>query len=199
MPGERNPQSVAEEFAPPPQGENVFDAAMMAELIVTKKEIGPQLKESTRNLAGQAEMARRGWSTIAVGGKTGGRVPWILSFRGSGALLAAGFAASVRTLVEEKIGADTAAWTRVTQGHSQDPRHGKRQRSCCAGFDMACVAEQCNLGDLGDRWGRVAKLAPGAYCGSCITPSMLDGLTLSNFQPSSETPWRVTAVLPLRW
>ena len=46
MPGERNPQSAAEEFAPPPQGENVLDASMMAELIVTKKEIWPQLKKS---------------------------------------------------------------------------------------------------------------------------------------------------------
>jgi hypothetical protein len=33
---------------------------MMAELIVTKKEIWPQLKESVRNLAGQAEKHRRG-------------------------------------------------------------------------------------------------------------------------------------------
>jgi hypothetical protein len=47
LPGERNPQSAAEEFAPPPQGESVLDASMMAELIVTKKEIGPQLKKST--------------------------------------------------------------------------------------------------------------------------------------------------------
>jgi hypothetical protein len=46
LPGERNPQSAAEEFAPPPQGENVLDASMMAELIVTKKEIAPQLKKS---------------------------------------------------------------------------------------------------------------------------------------------------------
>lgn len=47
MPGERNPQSAAEEFAPSPQGENVLDASMMAELVVTKKEIAPQLKRST--------------------------------------------------------------------------------------------------------------------------------------------------------
>jgi len=60
LPGERNPQSEAEEFAPSPQGENVLDASMMAELIVTKKEIGRQLKKSTRNLAGQAEKPRRG-------------------------------------------------------------------------------------------------------------------------------------------
>jgi len=47
LPGERNPQSAAEEYAPPPQGENVLDASMMAELIVTNKEIDPQLKKST--------------------------------------------------------------------------------------------------------------------------------------------------------
>jgi hypothetical protein len=69
LPGERNPQSAAEEFAPPPQDENVLDASMMAELIVTKKEIWPQLKKSARNLAGLTEKPRRGWSTIAVGGK----------------------------------------------------------------------------------------------------------------------------------
>jgi hypothetical protein len=39
LPGERNPQSAAEEFAPSPQGESVLDASMMAELIVTKEEI----------------------------------------------------------------------------------------------------------------------------------------------------------------
>jgi hypothetical protein len=74
LPGERNLPSVAEEFAPPPQGESVLDAAMMAELIVTKKEIGAQLKKSAGNLAGLTENPRRGWSTIAVGGKTWGRV-----------------------------------------------------------------------------------------------------------------------------
>jgi hypothetical protein len=47
LPGKRNQQSAAEEFAPPPQGEDVLDASMMAELIVTKKEIAPQLKRST--------------------------------------------------------------------------------------------------------------------------------------------------------
>jgi hypothetical protein len=46
LPGERNPKSAAEEFAPSPQGESVLDASMMAELIVTKKEIEPQLKKS---------------------------------------------------------------------------------------------------------------------------------------------------------
>ena len=56
-----------------PQGEHVLDASMMAELIVTKKEIWPQLKKSTRNLAGLTEKTRRRWSTTAVGGKASGR------------------------------------------------------------------------------------------------------------------------------
>jgi len=38
--------------------------------------------------------------------------------------LGGGFAASVRTPVEGKIGADTAAWTRGIQGHPQDRRQG---------------------------------------------------------------------------
>ena len=62
---------------------------MMAELIVTKKEIVPQLQKSTRNLAGQAEKPRSGWSTIAVSGKIRGRafdslVPWIGGALGGG-------------------------------------------------------------------------------------------------------------------
>jgi hypothetical protein len=60
LPGERNPQSAAEEFAPPPQGESVLDASMMAELIVTKKEIVSQPKQARRNRAHRAEKPRRG-------------------------------------------------------------------------------------------------------------------------------------------
>jgi hypothetical protein len=113
LPGERNPQSAAQEFAPSPQGENVLDASMMAELIVTKKEIAPQLKESTRNLAGHAKKPRRGWSTIAACGKTWCRASHSLTlwFLGSRALWVAQFAASVWTPVEGKIAADTSAWS----------------------------------------------------------------------------------------
>ena len=96
-----------------PQGENVLDASMMAVLIVTKKEIWPQLKESTRNLAGHAKKPRRGWSTIAACGKTWCRASHSLTlwFLGSGALLAAGIAVSVPTPDEGKIAADTSAWS----------------------------------------------------------------------------------------
>jgi hypothetical protein len=66
LPGERNPQSVAKEFAPSPQGENVLDASMMAELIVTKKEIVPQLKKS----AGTSRARPK-----SVGGACGQRLP----------------------------------------------------------------------------------------------------------------------------
>jgi len=43
-----------------PQGESVLDASMMAELIVTKKEIVPQPKQARRNRAYRAEKPRRG-------------------------------------------------------------------------------------------------------------------------------------------
>jgi hypothetical protein len=33
LPGEKNPPSAEEEFAPPPQCESVLDASMMAELM----------------------------------------------------------------------------------------------------------------------------------------------------------------------
>jgi hypothetical protein len=64
--GERDPQSAAEEFAPPPQGENVLEASMMAELIVTKKGDRASAQKVRRNLAGEAEKTRCGRSTIAV-------------------------------------------------------------------------------------------------------------------------------------
>ena len=138
MPGERNQQSAAEEFAPPPQGENVLEASMMAELIVTKKEIGPQLKKSAGTLRARPK---------SVGGACGQRLPLagrlgvehlILWFRGSGALLVVGFAASVRTPVEGKIGTYTAAWTSTLKAIRKIGNAGKRQRSGHAGLDMVC-------------------------------------------------------------
>ena len=137
MPGERNPQSAAEEFAPPPQGESVLDASMMAELIVTKKEIAPQLKKSAGTSRARPKSPGAGGQRLPLAERHGVEhsIHW---FRGLVALLVAGFAASVRTPVEEKIGADTAAWTRVIQGHSQDRLHGKRQRDGSASLDMAC-------------------------------------------------------------
>jgi hypothetical protein len=118
LPGERNPQSAAEEFAPPPQGESVLDASMMAELIVTKKEIWPQLKESTRNLAGQAEKPRRGWSMIAADGKTWGRAldSSSLWFVGMGRFWRRGSLCQVGRRLKARSGADAAARTQVTQG-----------------------------------------------------------------------------------
>jgi hypothetical protein len=43
-----------------PQGENVLDASMMADLIESKKEIVSQPKQARRNLAHWAEKPRRG-------------------------------------------------------------------------------------------------------------------------------------------
>jgi hypothetical protein len=126
LPGERNPQSVAEEFVPPPQGENVLDASMMAELIVTKKEIGPQLQKSAGTSRATPKSPGAGGQRLPLAGRHGAE-HLILWFLGSGALLAAEFAASVRTPIEGKIGADTAAWTQVIKSHPQDRRHGKRR------------------------------------------------------------------------
>ena len=110
MPGERNPQSAAKEFAPPPQGESVLDASMMAELIVTKKEIGPQLKKSAGTSRASTKSPGAGGQRLPLAGRLRAE-RWILWFLGLGALLAARFAASIRTPAEGKIGADTAAWT----------------------------------------------------------------------------------------
>ena len=137
MPGERNPQSVAKKIAPPPQGESVLDASMMAELIVTKKEIGPQLKKSAGTSRVRPKCPGAGSQQLPLEGRHLAE-HWILWFLASGALWVTGFAASGWTPVEGKIGADAAARTQVIQGHSQDRRHGKRQRSGHAGLDMAC-------------------------------------------------------------
>ena len=56
-----------------------------------------------------------------------------------------GFAASVRTPAEGKIGADTVAWTQVIQGHSRGRQHGKRKRiGPVASIWLA--GHPCNLG-----------------------------------------------------
>ena len=89
MPGERNPQSAAKEFAPPPQGENVLDASMMAELIATKKEIAPQLKKS----AGTSRARRKALARAVNNCRWRGDMGPSIRFFGSwvwGALLAAG-------------------------------------------------------------------------------------------------------------
>jgi hypothetical protein len=126
LPGERNPQSAEKEFAPPPQGESVLDASMMAELIVTKKEIAPQLKKSAETSRARTKSPGAGGQLLPLEGRRRAEhwIPWFLS---SGTLLAAGFAASACTPVEGKIGADTAERTHVIQGHSQDRRHRERQ------------------------------------------------------------------------
>jgi len=54
-------------------GRERSDASMMAELIVTKKEIVPQLKGSTGTSRARPKSPRHGRSTIAAGGKTLGR------------------------------------------------------------------------------------------------------------------------------
>jgi hypothetical protein len=54
-----------------PQGESVLNASMMAELIVTKKEIWPQLKEATRNLAGGTRGPGAGGQRLPLAGRYG--------------------------------------------------------------------------------------------------------------------------------
>jgi len=119
---------------------------MMAELIVTKKEIAPQLKSPPEPRGAGRKAPGAGGQRLPLAGRYGAE-HWIRWFFGLGALLAAGFAASVRTPVEGKIRADTAAWTRAIQGHSQDRRQGKRQRCGHAGLDMACRASVICMDD----------------------------------------------------
>jgi len=112
---------------------------MMAELIVTKKEIGSQLQKSTGTSRARPKSPVAGGQQSPLGEDFG---PSIQSFGFvvRGRFWGAGFAASAWTPAEGKIGVDTAAWIRVIQGHSQDRRHGNRQRSGPAGLDMTSVA-----------------------------------------------------------
>jgi hypothetical protein len=89
LPGERNQQSAAEEFAPSPQGESVLDASMMAELIVTKKEIVPQLKKSTGISRVRTKSPGAGGQRLQSAGRHGAE-HWILWFFGLGADTAGG-------------------------------------------------------------------------------------------------------------
>ena len=79
--GERNPQSEAEEFAPPPQGESVLDASMMAELIVTKKEIAPQLQKSTGTSRARPKSPSAGGQRLPLAGRLRAEqsILWFLS------------------------------------------------------------------------------------------------------------------------
>ena len=142
--GERNPRSIAEEFAPSPQGESVLDASMMAELIVTKKEIPAQIKKSTGTSWARPKSPGAGGQRLPLA-KTHGAghsIPWFLGLK---ALFIARLAASIGTLVEEKIGADTAAWTQVIQGHSQDRRHGNPGCVPTVGSSTSAVGAACLL------------------------------------------------------
>ena len=88
---------------------------------------------------------------IAAGGKAWGRASHSLTlwFLGSRALLAAGFAVSVWTPVEGKIGTNTAAWT---------PAFKAIRKIGSTGIASAAVApasiwiaeHPCNLGALGE-------------------------------------------------
>ena len=71
-----------------------------------------------------------------------------------GALGGGVHALSVWTPAERVIGADTAAWSQVIQGHSQDRRHGKCQRSRPAGLEMACRAsvQLEGVGEGAENW-----------------------------------------------
>src|ERR1039457_2762610 len=72
-----------------PQGESVLDASMMAELIVTKKEIAPQLKKSAGTSVARPKSPSAGGQRLPSAERHGAEhlIPW---FRKSGALLVAG-------------------------------------------------------------------------------------------------------------
>ena len=93
-----------------PQGENVLDASMMAELIVTKKGDRAPAQIVRRNRVYRAEKPRREWSTVAVGGKTWEPSTSPFWFFGWGRSLCGYSLPQLGTPVEGKIGTYTAGW-----------------------------------------------------------------------------------------
>src|ERR1035437_9506097 len=72
-----------------PQGESVLDASMMAELIVTKKEIGPQLKKSTGTSRARPKSTGAGGQRMPLAGRHGAECirffgPWFGGALGGG-------------------------------------------------------------------------------------------------------------------
>jgi hypothetical protein len=134
LPGERNPQSAAEEFAPPPQGENVLDASMMAELIVTKKEIAPQLKESTGTSRTWTKSPSVGSQRLLLAARYGAEhsILWFLRVGGH-------CWASLPQLgrrLKRRSGRKRRRGHMVIQSYSQDQLHGKCQSSGHAALDI---------------------------------------------------------------
>jgi len=160
LPGERNPQSTAEEFAPP-QGESVLDASMMAELIETKKEIVPQLKESAGTSRARPKCPRSERSTIAVGGKTWGRASdsSTLWFMGSGRYWRRGSLPQFGRQLKRRSG-----WSR-RRGYTGQSRLFARSGGREAPADRSRRTRYGSPEGTVQPWGRDAKLAPGASCG----------------------------------
>jgi hypothetical protein len=108
---EKNPQSVAKEFTPPPLGENVLGATMMAELIVTKKKIAPQLPKSIETSWASPKSSGAGGQRLPLVRRHGAEHcifgPWVCGALGGGVRCHRSDA------VEKKIRTNTAAWIRM--------------------------------------------------------------------------------------
>jgi hypothetical protein len=94
----------------------------------------------------------------------------------------AGVAASAWTLVEEKIGTNTAVWTAVIQGHSQNRlRPGDRQRGGSVGPDVVCGESAQPL----DALGRGRKIRSGVSFSFCVVFCKLGTALLAGRGPLS--------------
>jgi len=129
LPGERNPQSAAEEFAPPPQGENVLDASMMAELIVTKKEIAPQLKKSAGTSRAWQKSPGAGGQLLPLAGRHGAK-HWIFWFlcSGLGRSWRRGSLPQFERRLKGRSGRTRRRGRGSVKSYSQDHLHEKCQR-----------------------------------------------------------------------
>ena len=131
-------------------GEHAAIAGVLGRVDCEQKGDRASAQKVHRNLAGGPKSPRAGGQRLPLAGRlrTEHLIVWFHGL-GSVALSAAGFASSVRMPVEGKIRADTAAWTRGTQGHPQDRRYRVRQQSGHADFDIDCGASE-QPGALGE-------------------------------------------------
>jgi len=106
---------------------------------VTKKEIAPQLKESTGTSQARPKNPSAGGQRLPLSGRHGAEqsICWFLRFGGA---FGGKVRCLVRTPVEGKIGKCAAAWPPVIQGHSKIGGAGSASRAVTLGLDMDCGA-----------------------------------------------------------
>jgi len=135
-----------------PQGESVLDASMMAELIVTKKEIAPQLKKSTGTSRADGIAPGAGNQRLPLAGRHGAKHS-TLWFLGSGRFGCRGSWPQFGRWLKERSGRTGRRGKRSFKAIRKIG--GTENASGAITLALIWIAEHpCNLA----RWGRGRKI-----------------------------------------